>query len=127
MLLVGFSEELLTRGLAIVRGRGSMHEKWVRVFSGATFSLLHLPNAYFGQSASSTVQQVVFAFAVGLTYYVTRRLTGTLIVTMGLHTVWDFSVFIQDHSGFYQSEVHQPVSACPAGVSSSARRPCSTV
>jgi len=98
-LLVGFSEELLTRGLAIVGGRGSMHEKWVWVFSGVIFGLLHVPNALFGQSVGSTLQQVVFAFAVGLMYYVTRRLTGTLIVTMGLHAIWDFSVFIQDHSG----------------------------
>ena len=37
---VGFSEELLTRGLAIVGGRGSMHEKWVWVFSGVIFGLL---------------------------------------------------------------------------------------
>ena len=97
-LLIGFSEELLTRGLAIVGGRGSMHEKWVWVFSGTIFGLLHVPNAFFGQSVRSTAQQVVFAFAVGLMYYVTRRITGTLVVTMGLHAIWDFSVFIQDHS-----------------------------
>ena len=81
-LLVGFSEELLTRGIAIVGGRGAMHEKWVWVFSGVIFGLLHVPNAFFGQSAVGTAQQVVFAFGVGLTYYVTRRLAGTLIVTM---------------------------------------------
>ena len=98
VLLVGFSEELLTRGLAIVGGRGSMHEKWVWVFSGTIFGLLHVPNAFFGQSVGSTVQQVVFAFALGLTYYVTRRLVGTLIVTMGLHAIWDFSVFVHEHS-----------------------------
>ncbi len=97
-LLVGFSEELLTRGIAIVGARGAMHEKWVWVFSGVIFGLLHVPNAFFGQSAAGTVQQVVFAFGIGLTYYVTRRLAGTLIVTMGLHAVWDFSVFIQEHS-----------------------------
>lgn len=97
-LLVGFSEELLTRGLAIVGARGAMHEKWVWVFSGVIFGLLHVPNAFFGQSVAGTVQQVVFAFGVGLTYYVTRRLTGTLIVTMALHAIWDYSVFIQDHS-----------------------------
>jgi membrane protease YdiL (CAAX protease family) len=97
-LLIGFSEELLTRGLAIVGGRGSMHEKWVWVFSGIIFGLLHVPNAFFGQSVRSTAQQVVFASAVGLMYYVTRRVTGTLVVTMGLHAIWDFSVFIQDHS-----------------------------
>jgi hypothetical protein len=108
-LLVGFSEELLTRGLAIVGGRGSMHEKWVWVFSGTIFGLLHVPNAFFGQSASSTVQQVAFAFAVGLMYYVTRRIAGTLIVTMGLHAIWDFSVFIQDHSGMNLED--KPVAA----------------
>ncbi len=97
-LFVGFSEELLTRGLAIVGGRGSMHEKWVWVFSGVIFGLLHVPNAFFGQSAGSTASQVVFAFAVGLTYYVTRRIAGTLVVTMVLHAMWDFGVFIQGHS-----------------------------
>ena len=97
-LLVGFSEELLTRGLAIVGARGAMHEKWVWVFSGVIFALLHVPNAFFGQSVAGTAQQVVFAFGVGLTYYVTRRLAGTLIVTMVLHAIWDYSVFIQDHS-----------------------------
>jgi membrane protease YdiL (CAAX protease family) len=97
-LFVGFSEELLTRGLAIVGGRGSMHEKWVWVFSGVIFGLLHVPNAFFGQSVRDTAQQVVFAFAVGLTYYVTRRISGTLIVTMVLHALWDYSIFIQAHS-----------------------------
>lgn len=97
-LLVGFSEELMTRGLAIVGGRGSMHEKWVWVFSGALFALIHVPNALFGQDVGPTLQQVVFAFAVGLTYYVTRRIAGTLILTMALHAIWDFSTFIQAHS-----------------------------
>jgi membrane protease YdiL (CAAX protease family) len=97
-LFVGFSEELLTRGLAIVGGRGSMHERWVWVFSSAIFGLIHVPNALFGQSGAETVNQVFFAFAVGMTYYVTRRISGTLIVTMGLHALWDFSIFIQAHS-----------------------------
>jgi uncharacterized protein len=96
--LVGFSEELLTRGLVIVGARGSMHEKWVWAFSGLLFGLLHVPNAFFGQGGRETVQQVFFAFAVGLSYYVTRRITGTLVVTMVLHALWDGSLFIQQHS-----------------------------
>ena len=107
-LMVGFNEELLTRGLAIVGGRGSMHEKWVWVFSGAIFGVLHAPNALFGQSVPGTVQQIVFAFGVGLMYYVTRRVAGTLIVTMGLHAIWDYSIFIQDHS--VQNLKDKPVS-----------------
>ena len=97
-VFVGFSEELLTRGLAIVGGRGSMHERWVWVFSSAIFGLIHVPNVLFGQDGVTTGRQVVFAFGVGMTYYVTRRISGTLIVTMVLHTLWDFSLFIQAHS-----------------------------
>lgn len=97
-LLVGFNEELLTRGLAVVGGRGAMHERWVWVFSGAIFGLLHAPNAFFGQSVPATLQQIAFAFGVGLTYYVTRRVSGTLVVTMVLHALWDYSVFIQSRS-----------------------------
>ncbi|MBL8774648.1 MAG: CPBP family intramembrane metalloprotease [Acidimicrobiales bacterium] len=108
-LLVGFSEELLTRGIAIVGGRGSMHERWVWVFSGAIFGLLHAPNALFGQSLPETMQQIVFAFAVGLMYYVTRRITGALVVTMGLHAIWDFSIFIQAHST--QNLADKPIAA----------------
>jgi membrane protease YdiL (CAAX protease family) len=96
--LVGFSEEMLTRGLAIVGARGSMHEKWVWAFSGLLFGLLHVPNAFFGQGGRETVQQVFFAFFVGLAYYVTRRIAGTLVVTMVLHALWDGSLFIQQHS-----------------------------
>jgi len=109
MIFVGFSEELLTRGLAIVGGRGSMHEKWVWAFSGLIFGLLHVPNAFFGQSVGGTVFQVGFAFAVGMTYYVVRRISGTLIVTMVLHALWDFGVFIQDHS--VQNLKDKPASA----------------
>ena len=96
--LVGFSEELVTRGLLIVGGRGTLHEGWVWFVSSLCFGLLHVPNALFGQSVSTTVQQVVFAFVVGTSYYVTRRISGALVVTMVLHALWDFSTFIQPHS-----------------------------
>jgi hypothetical protein len=97
-VFVGFSEEMLTRGIAIVGGRGSMHENWVWVFSGVIFAFMHAPNAFFGESVSSTLQQMVLAFTVGMTYYVTRRISGTLVVTMALHALWDFSTFIQARS-----------------------------
>ena len=97
-VFVGFSEELVTRGLLIVGARGNLHERWVWAISGLFFGLLHVPNAFYGQSAKETVQQVGFAFMVGLAYYVTRRVSAALVVTMALHAIWDFSVFIQDHS-----------------------------
>jgi hypothetical protein len=95
---VGFSEELATRGLLIVGARGTVHERLVWFISSLCFGLLHVPNVFFGQGGRDTVQQVVFAFLVGTTYYVTRRIGGTLITTMALHGLWDFSTFVQAHS-----------------------------
>lgn len=97
-LMVGFNEEMITRGLLIVGGRGSLHEGWVWFVSSLCFGLLHVPNALFGQSVATTAQQVVFAFVIGTAYYVTRRITGLLLIPMILHALWDFSTFIQDHS-----------------------------
>ena len=95
---VGFNEEMITRGTLIVGARGTLHEGWVWFVSSLCFGLLHVPNAFFGQSVKDTVQQVFFAFGIGTAYYVTRRITGALVVTMVLHGAWDFSTFIQTHS-----------------------------
>ena len=96
--MVGFNEEMITRGLLIVGARGTLHEGWVWFTSSLVFGLLHVPNAFFGQSVKMTTQQVFFAFGVGTAYYVTRRISGALVVTMVLHGAWDFSTFIQGHS-----------------------------
>lgn len=66
--------------------------------SSLRFGLIHVPNMLFGQGIGATVQQVFFAFAIGTAYYVTRRISGALVVTMLLHAMWDFSTFIQGHS-----------------------------
>jgi membrane protease YdiL (CAAX protease family) len=95
---VGFNEEMITRGLLLVGARGTLHEGWVWFVTSLCFGLLHVPNAFFGEGIQATVQQVFFAFGVGTAYYVTRRISGALVVTMILHGAWDFSTFIQDHS-----------------------------
>lgn len=95
---VGFSEELLTRGLMLVGARGSMSERWAMVFTAFMFGILHVTNAFFGQSVADTARQTVFAVIVGVMYYVTRRVTGTLVVTMVVHWLWDFGVFATNES-----------------------------
>jgi membrane protease YdiL (CAAX protease family) len=97
--LVGFSEELLTRGLMIVGFRGSLAEGWVWFLSSLLFGLLHGLNVFFGQSIGATLRQIVFAFVLGTAFYVTRRLTGLLVVTMVIHAVWDFGVLGTEYSG----------------------------
>ena len=97
--LVGFSEELLTRGLMIVGFRGALTEGWVWFLSSLMFGLLHGLNVFFGQSVGATLRQIVFAFILGTAFYVTRRLTGLLVVTMVIHAIWDFGVLGTEHSG----------------------------
>ena len=90
VLLVGFSEELLTRGLLIVGLRPALKEPTVWFVTSLLFGLMHGLNIISGQAVGTTLQQIVFAFVLGTAFYVTRRVTGTLLVCMVLHAVWDF-------------------------------------
>ena len=92
-VLVGFSEELASRGASIVGLRGRFTEPMVWFFSTLLFGLMHLPNWVFGAGPAATAQ-VAFAFGGGTILYLTRRLTGSLIFAMLLHGIWDFSSFL---------------------------------
>lgn len=92
-LLVGFSEELLTRGTGLVGLRGRFGEALSWFFSCLIFGLIHAVNVFFGQSIGTTVQQIVFALVAGSVFYITRRVSGTLIVCMLLHAWIDFTTF----------------------------------
>ena len=90
-LLVGFCEEMVSRGILLVSLRGSLRsEAWVWFVSSAMFGLLHATNAFFGVGPLALVQ-VVLAFCVGSGLYLLRRLGGTLLLPMLVHAAWDFS------------------------------------
>ncbi|PRY69578.1 hypothetical protein B0I08_102254 [Glaciihabitans tibetensis] len=97
LLLVGFTEEMTTRGLLLTALRSRLGEGWVWFITSALFGLLHLVNAFLGQPIGPTVQQIVFAFLAGTVFYILRRVTGTLIWAMVLHALWDFSTFASGH------------------------------
>ncbi len=92
VVIVGFAEEVATRGLLIV---GPRDAGWsaVAVFflSTGLFALLYGVNALFGQSARLTLVQVGVSFLAGAALYVTRMTTGTLLVCIVLHALWDFT------------------------------------
>ncbi|RYF41381.1 MAG: CPBP family intramembrane metalloprotease [Comamonadaceae bacterium] len=91
MLLVGFCEEMVTRGVLLVALRGSLRsEAWVWFASTGLFGLLHATNAFFGLGAFALVQ-VLLAFCAGTGLYLVRRLTGSIWPAMLLHALWDFS------------------------------------
>jgi membrane protease YdiL (CAAX protease family) len=97
LLLVGFTEEITTRGLLLTGLRSRLNEGWVWFLSTALFALMHLLNAVTGQAIGPTLQQVMFAFIAGTTLYILRRTTGSLIWSMILHGFWDFSTFAVTH------------------------------
>lgn len=92
-LLVGFGEEMLTRGTGLVGLRGGFREPTAWFFSCLLFGLVHALNVFFGQSFGSTVQQIAIAFVAGSVLYITRRVAGTLILCMVLHAWIDFTTF----------------------------------
>lgn len=98
-VFVGFTEELTTRGVLLVGLRGSTAEVWVALVSSLCFGLMHGINIFLGQSVADTVPQIGQAFLQGLTFYILRRVTGSLIGAMVLHGAWDFSVFSLDQAG----------------------------
>lgn len=97
LLLVGFTEEMATRGLLLVGLRSRLSEGWVWFVSSAFFALMHLTNALAGQGLGLTLTQVGMAFLGGTVFYIVRRTTGTLIWAMVLHGLWDFSTFAVGH------------------------------
>jgi len=91
--LVGFSEEITYRGLALVGFRGGYGEVKVWLFTSLLFGLLHGVNLILGQGAVPTIRQFFFAFVLGSIFYAIRRISGTIIVVMVLHALWDFGSF----------------------------------
>jgi hypothetical protein len=119
--LVGFSEEFTYRGLALVGFRGGYSEVKVWLFTSILFGLLHGVNVVLGQSAVLTVRQVVFAFVIGSVFYAIRRISGTIVVAMVVHALWDFGTFTHvagKTSGAAAAQTAIPTGAAASGLQS---------
>lgn len=93
LLLVGFTEEVATRGVLLVALRSRFAEVWVWLITTSVFALMHGSNVFLGQSDAVTALQVMFTFLAGTVLYIARRVTGSLIPAMILHAAWDFANF----------------------------------
>lgn len=95
-LLIGFTEEVLTRGLVVnVMRKAGHREIVVAVISAALFSALHAGNLLNGQPLLATAFQIVYTFAFGILMYFALRVTGTIIAPILLHASTDPSIFLQ--------------------------------
>lgn len=102
--LVGVHEELLFRGVVVWAARGGRPLRagndwracWV---SSLAFGAFHLPNALAGEALGVALFQVGLAVVMGGALYAALRLSGRLILPMGLHLLWDFSTFAVQRGG----------------------------
>jgi membrane protease YdiL (CAAX protease family) len=91
---VGFGEEMITRGSLLVGLRSRFSEPKAWLISTLLFSALHVPNVVFGLPLFAMPVQVVLTFIMGSGFYLMRRMSGTLLLPMVLHGLWDSSIFL---------------------------------
>ncbi|MCO5314670.1 MAG: CPBP family intramembrane metalloprotease [Solirubrobacterales bacterium] len=91
MLLVGFTEEVMFRGIGVVTlRRGGFTEVKVALFTSLIFGAAHLTNAI--NSGSSAISQAVIVTFMGYFLYLSRRVSGAIWIPILLHALWDFSL-----------------------------------
>jgi membrane protease YdiL (CAAX protease family) len=90
---------MITRGSMIVGLRSRFPEIKVWLLSTLLFSALHVPNVIFGFPLLAMPVQVLLTFIFGSGMYVIRRTSGTLILPMILHGLWDSSLFLSVATG----------------------------
>lgn len=89
-VFVGFSEDFLTRGMAVVMLRRHGYREWaVMALSSLLFASLHLSNLFAGQSIAAVIPIVIYTFAFGVCMYATLRVGGSLIWPIILHALTD--------------------------------------
>ncbi len=95
-LVIGFNEEVVTRGILLIGLRNNKWDEWKAwIMTVVAFSLMHLINVLGG--GNLTILLVVVTG--GTLWYVARRVFNNLFVSIGLHALYDFAFFLL--SGLY--------------------------
>lgn len=102
---VGMGEEMITRGSMVVGLRSRFTEGKVWLFSTLLFSAMHIPNVFFGLPMANMPIQVILTFILGSGLYVVRRMSGTLLLPIILHGLWDSSLFLTVATGGTPSSI----------------------
>lgn len=84
VLFIAAGEELLFRGVVLLFLRGRQREAIAAMLSSLMFGLIHFP---------AGPVQVVSSMVFGYLLYLTRRVSGGLVLPIAVHAAWDFSVF----------------------------------
>ena len=89
--LVGFTEELMFRGIGVVTFRRmGMTEGRVALYTSLVFGAVHLSNAL--ASGASAILQATAVSLTGYFLYLTRRYAGVIWLAMVVHASQDFVI-----------------------------------
>lgn len=90
-LCVGFSEEGLFRGIGVTTLRtNGLSEGKVALWSSVIFGAAHLVNAL--STGDAAIAQAIAVSFAGYFFYLTRRVSGGLVVPALVHGMFDFSI-----------------------------------
>jgi membrane protease YdiL (CAAX protease family) len=93
-LLVGISEELMTRGV-LFYGALTRFGIWSTiVIVSVLFGAMHLGNGFITGEWGTAALQAVTAAMSGLLFLALRMRTNSLIPGIVVHWIWDFAVFM---------------------------------
>lgn len=94
-VLIGYSEELLFRGIAVKMLRAGGHKELaVAVLSSLLFGMSHGINLFTGQEFKVVGPTMIYTFAFGALMYLTMRVTGFIVGAMVLHALTDPTGFL---------------------------------
>lgn len=94
-LLIGYSEELLYRGIAVRMLRAGGHREFtVALVSSLLFGMSHGINLFSGQEFKVVGPTMLYTFAFGVLMYLTMRATGFIVFAMILHALTDPTGFL---------------------------------
>ena len=94
-LLIGFSEELLFRGVAVKMLRSAGHREWaVAAITSVLFGLSHAINLFSGGKLTTVAATIPYTIAFGVLMYLSMRVIGFIAGAMILHGLTDPTTFL---------------------------------
>lgn len=98
-LFVGYSEELLVRGIVVsILFENGYSILAAGIISSLLFGIAHGINYFNGQDAKTTLGQMFMTTLLGINFYICFVVSGTLIVPMAIHFLHDITLFLQGGS-----------------------------
>lgn len=117
-MLVGFSEELMLRGVVLQAFRHSASIWAAVLLTAVLFGAMHSLNVFVTGDLKGALIQSSAAFLSGLVFIALRLRTGSLWPPIIVHALWDFATFTLGAAGHEAAHGALPAEAVTPAVAS---------